>query len=63
MDYVTPSIMLRTKAHGLHGLVLVYNNIKVIEMVSMYDSSKKVVPAVMRDNRKKAIVLSPLKRK
>ncbi|KAK1644044.1 hypothetical protein QYE76_061849 [Lolium multiflorum] len=48
---------------GLSGLELVDNNYKVDEMLVKYASTKKLVLTVMKDNRKRAIVLSPLKRK
>ncbi|KAK1599881.1 hypothetical protein QYE76_018483 [Lolium multiflorum] len=48
---------------GLSGLELVDNNYKVDEMLVKYASTKKLVLTVMKDNRKRAIVLSPMKRK
>ena len=48
---------------GLKGLELVDSNIKVQEMIRKYERSRKLVLTVMRDKKKQAIVLSPVKTK
>jgi hypothetical protein len=54
---------VKNEGVGLSGLELVDSNYKVDEMLVKYASTKKLVLTVMKDNRKRAIVLSPLKRK
>jgi hypothetical protein len=46
---------------GLNGLDLLDRNLKVEEMVRKYEHVRKLVVTVMRDKRKQAIVVSPVK--
>ena len=52
---------VKDEGEGLAGLDAVDSSGKVEEMIRKYESSKKVVLTVMRDKRKQAIVLSPVK--
>ena len=52
---------VKDEGEGLAGLDAVDSSSKVEEMIRKYESSKKVVLTVMRDKRKQAIVLSPVK--
>lgn len=54
---------VKDEGEGLQGLDLVDSQVKVDEMIRKYDSSKKLVLTVMRDKRKQAVVVSPMKSK
>ena len=45
---------VKDEGEGLQGLDLVDSQVKVDEMITKYDSSKKLVLTVMRDKRKQA---------
>ena len=54
---------VKEEGEGLQGLDLIDSQLKVDEMIRKYESSKKLVLTVMRDKRKHAVVVSPMKSK
>jgi hypothetical protein len=52
---------VKDEGEGLNGLDLIDSNLKVEEMVRKYERARKLVLTVMRDKRKQAIVVSPVK--
>jgi hypothetical protein len=52
---------VKDEGEGLNGLDLIDSNLKVEEMVRKYEHVRKLVLIVMRDKRKQAIVVSPVK--
>ena len=52
---------VKEEGEGLQGLDVIDSQLKVDEMIRKYDSSKKLVLTVMRDKKKHAIVVSPIK--
>ena len=54
---------VKSEGEGLDGLAVVDSSAKVEEMIQKYESSKKPVLSVMREKRKQAIVVSPVKSK
>jgi hypothetical protein len=52
---------VKDEGEGLNGLDLIDSNLKMEEMVRKYERARKLVLTVMRDKRKQAIIVSPVK--
>jgi hypothetical protein len=52
---------VKDEGDRLNGLDFIDSNCKVEEMVKMYEYARKMILTLMKDKRKQAIVVSPVK--